>query len=134
MSRDEFERDMKEYLRARKRAGFDIKAFLQNLLPKKKEAVELPEEIEVYHEETEHAKPQRKEHVLTKFFKKEEPVHEELVRTQMQADDALTDMKEIAKIALGMIKQLPDEQLRTFKQSPDFEKMKTILKKHELIK
>jgi hypothetical protein len=107
MSRDDFERDMKEYLRARKRAGFDLKGLIQNLIPKKKEAVELPEEIEVYHEEG-HA-PKRKEH-------------------------ALTDMKEVAKIALGMIKQLPDEQLRTFKQSPDFEKMKSILKKHELIK
>ena len=132
MSRDDFERDMKEYLRARKRAGFDIKQFLQNLMPKQKEAVELPEEVEVYHEEETPTK--RKEHVLTKFFKKEEPVHEELARTKMQAEDALTDMKEIAKIALGMIKQLPDEQLRTFKQSPDFEKMKSILKKHELIK
>jgi hypothetical protein len=94
--------------------------------------VELPEEVEVYHEEA--PKPAPKEHILTKFFKKEEPVQEELLRTKMQAEDAVTDMKEIAKIALSMIKQLPDEQLRTFKQSPDFDKMKSILKKHELIK
>jgi hypothetical protein len=132
MSRDEFERDLKEYLRARKRASFDFKALLQNLIPKKREAVEIPEEVEVYDEEA--PAPKRKEHVLTKFFKKEEPVNEELARTKMQAEDALGDMKEIAKIALGMIKQLPDEQLREFKQSTDFEKMKTILKKHELIK
>jgi hypothetical protein len=133
MSREDFEKDMREYLRTRKKAGFNIKQLLQDLLPKKKaEAVELPEEVEVYHEETE--KPKRKEHVLTKFFKKEEPMHEELLRTKMQAEDAIADMKEIAKIALGMINELPDEQLIKFKKSPDFEKMKFLLKKHELIK
>lgn len=131
MSREEFERDMREYLRARKRAGFNLKAFIQDLLPKRRPEVELPQEVEVYDEEV---APAPKEGVLSKIFKKEGPVHEELLRTKMQAEDAITDMKEIAKIALSAIKQMPDEQLRTFKQSPDFEKMKVILKKHELIK
>ncbi len=129
MSR-EFEKDMEEYLRARKKAGFNIKEILKGLFPKKQpERVELHEEVEVYEEEA------PKESVITKLFKKkEEPPHEELLRAKMQADDAVADMKEIAKIALSMIKQLPDEQLRAFKNSPDFEKLKTILKKHELIK
>lgn len=132
MSRDEFEKDMKEYLHTRKKAGFNIKAIIQDFWPKpKKDLVELPEEVELYHEE----KPRPvKENRLTKWFKKEEPAHEELARTKMQADDAITDLKEIAKIALGVVKQLPDEPLRTFKQSEDFEKLKVILKKHELIK
>ena len=102
-------------------------------MPKKgPDHVELPEEVEVYHEGP--PKPARKENVLTKFFNKEEPANEELVRTKMQAEDAVTDIKEISKIALNMIRQLPDEQLRGFKQSPDFDRLKTILKKHDLIK
>ncbi len=130
MSRDEFERDLREYLRTRKRAGFNIKDILKNLMPKKRpEHVELPEEVEVY---TEEAKAP-KEGVLSKIFKKE-PAGEELLRTKMEAEDAIADMKEIAKIALNAIKQLPDEHLHEFKQSPDFEKLKTLLKKHELIK
>ena len=136
MSRDEFERDMKEYLRTRKRAGFNLKSLVQDFFPKKKpEQVELHEEVEVYEESSKQPLGQRvKEKVLTKFFKKEEPAEEEIMRTKMEAEDAISDMKEVSKIALGVVKQLPDEQLREFKQSEDFEKLKTILKKHELIK
>ncbi len=134
MHKDEFDRDMQEYLRARKKAGFDIRGLINKLLPKKQPSphVDLPEEVEVYHEESQ--KPARKETVLTKFFKKEEPANEALLREQMRADDALNDMKEVSKIALSAVKQLQDEQLREFKQSPDFERLKTILKKHDLIK
>ena len=136
MAKEEFERDLQDYLHARKRARFNIKeslqGFLKKITPKRSpETVEMHEEVEVYHEKVE--KPVKKESILTKIFKKE-PHQEEVLRTKMQADDAVSDMKEISKIALGMIKQLPDEQLREFKESPDFEKLKNILKKHELIK
>lgn len=130
--RDEFEKDLAEYLSARKRAGrIDIKAFLKKIIPERKTedaSVALPEQVEVYTE------PQPKQPgLLSKMFKKE-AVNEELMREHMRADDALDDMKEVAKIALSMIKQLPDEQLKAFKNSPDFERLKTLLKKHELIK
>ena len=132
MHKAEFDREMEEYLQARKKAGFNLKEFLQKLLPKEKpKKIELPEEVIVYEEET---TTEPKEGMLAKLFKKEEPKSEELLRTKMQAEDLTTDMKEISKIALGVVKQLPDEQLRQFKQSPDFEKLKTILKKHDLIK
>lgn len=132
MHKEEFEREMEEYLHARKRAGFNIKTFFQDLLPKKKhEKVEMPEEVEVYEEE---AKQPPKEGMIAKLFKKEEPLNEELLRTKMQVEDMTGDMKEISKIALSVVKQLPDEQLRAFKESPDFEKLKVILKKHDLIK
>ncbi len=132
MHKEEFERDMEEYLHARKRAGFNFKDILKKFLPeKKKEHVELPEQVEVYEEE---AKTEPKEGMLAKLFKKEEPLNEELLRTKMQVEDMSGDMKEISKIALSVVKQLPDEQLRTFKESPDFEKLKIILKKHDLIK
>ncbi len=131
MSR-EFEKDMEEYLRARKRAGFNIQEILKNLFPKKQpEHVELHEEVEVYHE---NAPKPKKDGVLTKFFKKEEPSNEELIRTKMQAEDAVADLKEISKITLNMIRKLPDEHLKEFRQSADFDRMKIILKKHELIK
>jgi len=131
MSR-EFEKDMEEYLRARRRAGFNIKEILKNLFPKKQpDHINLPEEVEVYHE----APPQsKKDGMLTKFFKKEEQPNEDTLRAHMQADDAIADLKEISKITLNMIRKLPDEQLKEFRQSTDFEKMKSILKKHDLIK
>jgi len=128
----EFEKEMEEYIRARKRATFNLKDILKKLIPKKQpDHVELHEEVEVYHEA---AQPVKKDSMLTKFFKKEEPANEELMRTRMAAEDAIADIKEISKITLNMIRQLPDEQLRQFRQSEDFEKMKVILKKHELIK
>jgi len=136
MAKEAFERDLQDYLHARKRARFNIKesvqGFLKKITPRRSpEKVEMHEEVEVYHEKEE--KPSKKENMFTKMFKKE-PQQEEILRTKMQAEDAVSDMKEISKIALGMIKQLPDEQLRAFKESPDFEKLKNILKKHELIK
>ncbi|HLF54970.1 MAG TPA: hypothetical protein VI612_04580 [Candidatus Nanoarchaeia archaeon] len=134
MDRNDFDKDLEEYLHARKKgARFNIDQFIKDFIrkfkPKPSERVEMPEEIEVYDQ-----KEQPKEGVFAKIFKKEEVSSEELLRTKMAAEDALEDMKEISKIALNAIKQLPDEQLRTFKQSPEFEKLKGILKKHELIK
>jgi hypothetical protein len=130
MSRDDFERDMREYISARKRARFNIKTFLQDILPKMpKKAQPMPEEVEVYTEKPIQEQP--KESILTKWFKKET---EELTCTKMEAEDTKTDLKEMARITLGMIKQLPDQQLKDIKQSSDFEKLKTILKKHDLIK
>ncbi len=136
MSR-EFDKDMEDYLRARRRAGINlkqIKEMVQNILPKKKlpDHIELHEEVEVYHEPA--PKPARKDSLLTKFFKKEEHTSEEFKQAKMAAEDAIADIKEISKITLNMIRQLPDEPLRQFRQSEDFEKMKSILKKHELIK
>lgn len=134
MERTDFDRDLDEYLRARRKGtSFNLGEFLKNLMPKKQEKVELPQEVEVYDQKDKPAeKP--KESMFAKMFKKEGPQGEELIRAKMAAEDALNDMKEVSKIALGAIKQMPDEQLRTFKQSPEFERLKIILKKHELIK
>ena len=46
----------------------------------------------------------------------------------------MQDLKEIAKIALFVIKQLPPEQLQEFKNSSDFADLKQILQKYRLIK
>lgn len=133
MEKGDFDRDLDEYLRARKKGtSFNIGDFFKGLMPKPREKVELPKEVEVYDQKEKPA--EKKDGMFAKMFKKEEPLSEELVRTKMAAEDALNDMKEVSKIALSALKQLPDEQLRAFKQGPEFERLKTILKKHELIK
>jgi len=126
MGKGEFDRDMGDYLRARRRPS--IKDLIERVFPKKKKDVEMPEAVEVYHEGD---KPQEKKF---SFFKKGEPSEEIIARAEMRVEDTLTDMKETARIALSAVKQLPDEQLRNFKRSPEFERLKEILKKHDLIK
>jgi len=135
MSRDQFERDLKEYLKARKKAtSFNIKDFIDEIIKKTKRTVRIPESIQVYGEkEKKEAQEAVKEGLFNKMFKKG-PVSEELIHVKMKAEDAVDDLKEMAKISLNMIRKLPDEYLRTFKESDDFGKLKILLKKHELIK
>jgi len=136
MGKDEISRDLDDYLRARKKSSLSITNLLDNInerikkirAPKPK--VEIPQEVEVYDEPV---PKEEKKPFYQKFFGKGS-TEEELIRARMQAQDAIDDIKEISKISLKMIKELPDEHLRKFKESPEFEKLKSILKKHELIK
>jgi predicted RNA methylase len=136
MGKDEISRDLDDYLRARKKSSLSITNLLDNInervkkfrAPKPK--VEMPQEVEVYDEPV---PKEPKKPFYHKLFNKEN-IDEELIRSRMQAQDAIEDIKEISKISLKMIKELPDEHLRKFKESPEFEKLKSILKKHELIK
>ena len=61
-------------------------------------------------------------------------IPQEEVQQMLVKDEVSQDMKEIAKIALMVIKQLPPEELSTFKASPEFARLKDLLKKHQLIK
>lgn len=45
-----------------------------------------------------------------------------------------SDMKQVARIILDIIKKLPPQELSAFKQSDEFFVLKEILKKHNLIK
>ncbi len=54
--------------------------------------------------------------------------------TTNQTEPALQELRDLAQISLGVIRQLPDEELKLFKQSPEFAKLKEILKKHHLIR
>lgn len=131
--KEDFERDLDDYLQARKRARFDIKRFLKQLVPEKQPArVDVPEDVEVYEQQDQPAQQPKGQPFLKKFFKKEDA--EELARSNMKAEDAIADLKEVSKITLNIIKELPDDNLMHVKQSPDFERLKTILKKHDLIK
>lgn len=58
----------------------------------------------------------------------------EQVQSQVSSGDTSSDLKELARISLGVMKQMPGELIHDFKQSPDYDKFKTILKKHNLIK
>ncbi|MBI4146189.1 hypothetical protein HY489_02520 [Candidatus Woesearchaeota archaeon] len=130
MVKGEFERELEQYLHARKSSSWNIKRWFSSLVPKAKprETIELPQEVEVYEEPE---KEEKKQTFLERILPSRK---EETTLAQMQAESAVQDMKEVAKITLGMIKQLPDEQLKTFKQSQEFEKLKHILRKHELIR
>lgn len=132
MVRGEFEKDLDAYINARKRSGFNPKAWIDRLLPKPTpKPIQLAEDVEVYERP---APTPPKEGFMQKIFKRPDKDDATLLQAELKADDAVSDMKEIAKIALGMLRELPDEQLKTFKHSSDFERLKTILKKHELIK
>lgn len=131
MVRGEFEKDLDAYINARKRSGFNPKAWIDRLLPKPSpKPIQLAEDVEVY----EKPAPAPKEGLMQKWLKRSDKDEVTLLQSELRADDAVSDMKEIAKIALGMLRELPDEQLKTFKHSSEFERLKTILKKHELIK
>lgn len=131
--KEDFEQDLDDYLQARKRARFDIKRFLKQLVPEKQPTrVDVPEDVEVYEQQDQPTQQPKSQPFLKKFFKKEDA--EELARANMKAEDAIADLKEVSKITLNIIKELPDDNLMHVKQSPDFERLKTILKKHDLIK
>lgn len=123
----DFEQELDEYISSRKKAS--LKGMLTGVFGPKEKKVRMPEDVKVY-ESGKETKFSLKS--LGKAFSKKED--EQLIRYRLEAEDAVTDMKEIAKIALVAIKQLPDDQLTLFKQGPDFEKLKFLLKKHDLIK
>lgn len=167
MSRDDFDRDLENYLHAR-RKGSGVRSFFNSLFataPKSRPPAS-PREAHVRDEVTkaieEHkAKPKqpvaknqdyvevkvqeapeiKAEHAhsegfFSRFFgKKEEPVTTEpnLVAKE-EKQEVVNDLKEVAKITLRAIQNCPDENVHKFKQSTDFLKLKTVLRKYDLIK
>lgn len=61
-------------------------------------------------------------------------LEEEKIKDLVEKEMLLQDMKDLAKITLFVIKQLPEEDLKRFKNSSDFEDLKILLQKHGLIK
>lgn len=64
--------------------------------------------------------------------------YKELKTSSPEAEKPLSpevqDLKEIARIALDVIKMLPPKELSDFKQSTKFSRLKDILRKYGLIK
>ena len=120
----EFDKELEDYLSTRRRPN--IKKVIRGILAPKRKKVSIPEDVEVY-ESAEAKTP-----FLTRLFSRKSD--NDIITAQLEIDDTITDMKEVAKIALVAIKQLPDDQLAQFKQGPEFGRLKEILKKHSLIK
>ncbi|MBI4151106.1 hypothetical protein HY492_03195 [Candidatus Woesearchaeota archaeon] len=63
-----------------------------------------------------------------------EDVSEEAVQSQVSSTDATADLKEVARISLAVMKRMDGDAIHEFKQTPDYDKFKEILRKHQLIK
>lgn len=151
MVRGEFEKELEQYIAQRRKSKPFKLPKLFNLKKAKKMEPELPPEIQKYEEGTP-AEPveipgeeaaQKKSLFsrvleaigLTKGEKaREEQIPPEEVQKMLAQEEHAQDMKEIAKIALSAIKQLPPEQLAQFKSSPEFARLKDLLRKYQLIK
>jgi len=139
MAKRDFDREMEAYISAkRKGKPFSFKDFISKIIPKHDETVDVPEDVEVYVEQEEiKAEPvEKKEPWLKRIFsiKKEKEEPEPEVEYKLLAEDAVADLKFLTKVTLENIKNLPPDKIKEFKKSDDFDKLKKILKKHELIK
>jgi hypothetical protein len=63
-----------------------------------------------------------------------EHAEEEKIKEMVGKELVMKDMRDLAKMTLFVIKQLPPERLKEFKQSTDFTDLKEILKKYKFIK
>ncbi len=153
MIRGEFEKELEQYLAHRRKAKIKFPNLFRSLKKKKKmPEPELPPEIEKY-DEGAPAEPlsvmpgeetEEKPGFMTKLFQTlglvsvdktgAEAIPQEQVQHMLAKDEVTQDMKEIAKIALLVIKHLPPEELESFKAGPEFSRLKELLKKHQLIK
>lgn len=137
--KNDFDQELDEYISSRKSSGFSG-IFNQKDKPRD----ELEESVpitEVYNDElpqsnghkieSEQNKPKGIKRLFS-FFSSDE--NEENIAESKVNNLVLDDMKEVAKIALNIIKMLPPEKIITFKSSEQFSKLKDILSKHKLIK
>jgi len=73
---------------------------------------------------------------VDKLFGSEAEITKGDVENQLEpsADETTEDLKEISRISLHVMRQMPSEAISEFKTTPDYEKFKDILRKHKLIK
>ncbi|MEK6849865.1 MAG: hypothetical protein AABY01_04845 [Nanoarchaeota archaeon] len=133
--RKQLKKDMESYISTRRKSDWSFtKPFhptIQEYKPKQEESA--VENTEVTEKKGWFSK------VSSKIFgeaadEATEDVPAAQVHSQISSSETHTDLKELARISLGVMKQMPGEQIHEFKQSPDYDKFKTILKKHNLIK
>jgi hypothetical protein len=154
MTRGEFEKELEQYISQRHRARIKFPDIFGAFKRKKKmPEPELPPEVQKYEEgspaEIPETMPGEEEEVekkgaLTRILeslglvgkgeKATASVPAEEVQQMLVKDENMQDMKEIAKIALYVIKQLPPEKMSEFKSGSEFERLKELLRKHQLIK
>ncbi|MBN1645330.1 hypothetical protein JW851_04845 [Candidatus Woesearchaeota archaeon] len=161
MAKNEFDKEMCTYLTRRKKAEIpDILKWLKGLIPKPTPPpiqVNIPAEIETYEEKKIISKSESKQDVIEEytpenknvldfilgklrnfgFFKKSsisEEEQEATIKDIVAKEMIQKDLREVSKIALMAIKKLPEEDMKEFKESAEFDNLKKILKKHDLIK
>lgn len=161
MGKNEFDKELGTYLSRRKKAEVpDILKWIKGLIPKPTPPpvqVSIPAEIQTYEEEKLVPKPESKKEVLKEYnqnkknvlsfildklnklgwFKKtpiSEEEQESKIKDIVAKEMMQKDLREISKIALMAIKKLPEEDMKEFKDSAEFDSLKKILKKHDLIK
>lgn len=162
MGKNDFDRELGTYLSRRKKAEIpDILKWIKSFVPKPNPPplqVQLPEEIQTYGEEKPTLKPKPQEIQLEEYpsdkqnvlsfvleklrtigflSKKPQSTEEEqaIQIKQIVAKEMIQkDLRELSKIALIAIKKLPEEDMKEFKESAEFDSLKKILKKHDLIK
>ncbi|HSU72605.1 MAG TPA: hypothetical protein VLJ21_02035 [Candidatus Binatia bacterium] len=135
--RKQLRRDMDSYLSQRKKGGWSLfkksePALHPTVQPYKKEEPKV-EQLQPMEQEYE---SQSKKGWFSGFMNKlfGEETQEMPVEESMPVSDTSADLKELARIALQVMKQMPGDQIRDFKETPDYEKFKNILRKHKLIK
>ncbi len=154
MTRGEFDKELEQYISHRKRAKLRLPDVFGAFKRKKKmPEPEMHPEVQKYEEGSPAELPEEmpgteeeiveKKGTFTKILeslglvgkeKSATNVPAEEVQQMLVKDEVTQDMKEIAKIALLVIKKLPPEQMSDFKASTEFERLKELLRKHQLIK
>ncbi|MBW2968799.1 hypothetical protein KY304_01155 [Candidatus Woesearchaeota archaeon] len=159
MAKNEFDKELGTYLSRRKKAEIpDIIGWLKGLIPKPTPPpvnVSMPAEIETYEEQNkktetkspveivesdksknvwEFIKDQIKKFSSGKKYSISEEEQETKIKEIVAKEMMQKDLQAISKIALIAIKKLPEEDRKEFKESAEFEDLKKILKKYELIK
>jgi hypothetical protein len=160
MVKSEFGKELGTYLTRRKKAELpDVLKWLKSFIPKPTPPpvqVNMPSDVETYEEKVS-IKPESKQEIVEEYapekknvlnfifdklskigFSKKTPITEEEQEAQIKdivaKEMVQKDLREISKIALMAIKKLPEEDMKEFKDSSEFDNLKQILKKHDLIK
>lgn len=160
MGKSEFDKELGMYLSRRKKGQIpEIIKWIKGMVPKPTPPpvqVKLPADIETY-EEKPQPKTEAKEETIEEYIPEQQNVFSFILgklsrigakkKPQITAEEqevqikeivakemAQKDLREIAKIALMAIKKLPEEDMKEFKESAEFDLLKKILKKHDLIK
>lgn len=138
--RKQIRRDMDSYLSQRKKGGWTLfkKSDPQPILhpavqPYKKEEPNVEKLEQPMEQEYESQKKGWFSGFMDKLFGEETVEATEQVAAPVDTD-AAADLKELARISLQVMKTMPGELIRDFKETADYEKFKTILRKHRLIK
>lgn len=130
---DDFDRDMKEYIASRKKS-----TLFGNVLKEKQPEVRLHPEVETYQQESPSMpvdeavtmeQTPAKQGFFSRLFSRKEA--EEPIIASVELMD---DLKRVSKTALSLAKQLSPENLESFKRSPEYDELKNILKRRNLIK